>query len=144
MAQTGLVCVWRLIAGENLHQKAMYLNLRWPEQRADVGIIMYLRLVLMVIPTDRPGFTIKIKRGSYRDEKESRLLQVNLFERQLHVFFIVVVVHVIAPIMHREKIKETDFLIQRFVFGEMLHKRRQLENLAQRGCVKNHNDHQNM
>ena len=39
------------------------------------------------------------------------MMHLNLFEWQLHILFIVVVVEIITAIMHRQKIAETDVLV---------------------------------
>ena len=39
------------------------------------------------------------------------MMHLNLFEWQLHILFVIVIIKIIPTIMHRQKIAETDVLI---------------------------------
>jgi hypothetical protein len=72
------------------------------------------------------------------------LLRVNFFEWQLHILFIIVIVQVVAPIVHRQKVGETYVLIQRFVLCEMDDQKRQPKYLTQRGGIQYQKTDQDM
>lgn len=67
------------------------------------------------------------------------LLNIYFFEGQLHVLFIIIIIQIISPIVHGQKINKADLLVKRFMFGEMRNKRRELQYLMQGCCIKYNN-----
>ena len=45
------------------------------------------------------------------------MLDFEFFERELHILFIVVIIHIVAPVMHGKEVHETDILVQRLVLN---------------------------
>lgn len=62
-------------------------------------------------------------------------MYVNLFKGELHIAFIVIVVHIIPPIVHGQEINKAYTGITLFMLGVMLKQNRQLEQLVQFGYI---------
>lgn len=60
-----------------------------------------------------------------------RVLNFKLLKRQLHVFLVVIIVNILAPVMHGKEIRKADILIQRLVFGKVPDERREFQHLIQ-------------
>jgi hypothetical protein len=97
--------------GQKSPVQHMYLNLRRAEERAQSGMIVQLGLVRAVVSFDRPGGILESKTGRERGKKEAGMLYFKLFERQLHVFIVIIIIEIVAPIMHRKEIHETDIVV---------------------------------
>lgn len=122
----------------------MYLHSRRAKERAEGSIVLYLRHIGAIVSFDRPESIFESKSGSKRDEKEVGVLYFYFLERQLHVFFIIIIVQIIPAIMHRHEIQDTDILVQGFVLDKMFDEGRKFQNLIQ-GCrIKNYNREDDM
>ena len=59
------------------------------------------------------------------------MLYFEFLEGQLHVLVVVIIIEVIAPIMHRKEVHETDIVVQCLMLYKMTDEGRYLENLVQ-------------
>ncbi len=50
------------------------------------------------------------------------MLNFKLFERQLHVLFIIIIIHIFTPVMHVHKVDKANAIVQGFMFCKMLDK----------------------
>ena len=64
------------------------------------------------------------------------MLYFYLLKGQLHIFFVIIVIKIVAAIMHRKKINETNIVVQCFVLSKMADKRWKLQYLIQRCGIK--------
>ncbi len=60
----------------------------------------------------------------------------HLFEGQLHVLIVVVIVKVLPEVMHGKEVGESNLAVKRLVLGEMFEQQRHLVHLAQRSSVQ--------
>ncbi len=75
-------------------------------------------------------------------ETNVRGMCIYLFERQLHIAVIVIIVHVVAPVMHGKEAPKTDLAVDALMFGKVFEKYRQLEELMQFSGAERHHSKQ--
>lgn len=122
----------------------MYLYSRGAKEGAEGSIVLHLWLIGAVVSFDRPESTFESKSGAERNKKEVGVLYLYFLERQLHVFFIIIIIQVIPAVMHRHEIQDADILVEGFVLDKMLDEGRKFQNLIQGGCIKNYNREDDM
>jgi len=99
-------------------------------------MVLNLRLVRTIVDFIGPGDVFKCEIGIKRNEKKVCMLNFHFLKRQLHVFFVIVIIEVLAAIMHRKKINETNIVVQCFVLSKMADKRWKFQYLIQRCGIK--------
>ncbi len=62
-------------------------------------------------------------------------MRVNLFEGQLHIPVVIIIVHIIAPIVHGQEINKAYAGVTLLMLGVMLKQNRQFEQLVQFGYI---------
>lgn len=115
----------------------MYLSLRGAEEGTQGSMIVHLWLVGAIVGFHRPGSMLECEGVGKRNEEKVGVLYFNFLKRQLHIFFVIIIIEVIPAVMHSHEIEDADVLVQRFVLYKMLNKRGELQNLIQGSCIKN-------
>jgi len=120
----------------------IYLYSGRPEKRSQRGAVSDLGLIGAVIRFYcRQQAVIENKCVSAGDEKKVGVMDLDLFKRKLHILFVIIVVQVFTPVMHRKEVDEAYFLIYRLVFQIMPDQRGGFHHLIQRSCIQD-DDHQ--
>ncbi len=63
-------------------------------------------------------------------------MRFHLFERQLHVLVVVIIIDILSQVMHGKEVGEGNFVVERLVFLEMPEQQGHLVHLAQRGSIQ--------
>jgi hypothetical protein len=98
----------------------IYLNSRRAEEGAQRCIVHDLRLVGAIIGLYNGLGVVRESESFLRSyKKEAGMMHFNFLERQLHVFFVVIIVQIFAPIMHGKEVDKAHILIQGLMFQKM-------------------------
>lgn len=96
----------------------MYVLSSWgTKERTQGSVVISLWFVGAVMLLYWPGGIFKDKCGSGKGRDKIDVLDFKFFERQLHVLFIVIVVQIVTPVMHRQKVNKTDVFVDGLVLG---------------------------
>ena len=72
------------------------------------------------------------------------MLYFYLLKGQLHIFFVIIVIKIVAAIMHSHKVHKADIVVQRFMFYKMADKGREFQDLIQRSGIKDYDRQDDM
>ncbi len=99
-------------------------------------------LMIRIYGNDRLAMPFDDISTDHRYEANRRRMRVYLFKRQLHVAIIVIIVHVVTPVMHREEGPKAYFAIDTLMLGKVFKKYGQLEELMKFSGAERHQSKQ--
>lgn len=124
------------ISGAVAARNLLYLCPRRAEERAQHGTVSNLRHSGAIFGLHGQVSPLKSKNGRVGDENKAGRVRFYLFERQLHILFVVIVVDVLSEVMHGEEVGESNFPVERLVLGKMFEQQRHPVHLAQRSSIQ--------